>query len=56
MEDDIFLIQEPYVIQNKPSLLAKEGYTLVYEVRSISNENANVAPSSVNQYDDVMPI
>ncbi len=29
-DEDIFLIQEPYVVQNKPSLLAKEGYTLVY--------------------------
>ncbi len=29
-DDTIFLIKELYVIQNRPSLLAKEGYTLVY--------------------------
>ncbi len=29
-DEDIFIIQEPYVIQHKPSLIAKEGYNLMY--------------------------
>ncbi len=29
-DDNVFLIQEPYVMQNKPSLLAKEGFNLVH--------------------------